>query len=194
MSLDRPDSQARVVGHGYSLWLWNEVPVAYASNIQHRSPQALSPAVDIQPLNHIRPKEILTGRAIGRGEITMTVTELYGQRAWSHLTGTFGEGYDQFNDLADVFHNFRRFHTEFTPAGTPRFIKIIRAPASNGVQAEEYMNIRILDVREDESASVDAMNNELQITIGYTHKINRGNPLTGNGAEGTVGKINSKIY
>lgn len=162
--------RVRVTGHAYTLWIWGGNPIAYATNVTHTSPQPLAQAADVTPLNYIRPAEIVTGRAIGRGEITMTVTELYGHKPWNHLGGSFNG--NDIRDLADVFHKFQREYTEHTPENAIRFVRVIRPPGS-GVYIEQYHNIRILDIREDETDTPDSLVNSLTISIGYTHKDNR---------------------
>jgi hypothetical protein len=165
------DPRARVTGHAYSLWLWGSDPVAYATNVTHTSPNPVAQAVDVQPLNYVRPAEIATGRAIGSGQISMTVVELYGHTPWQHLGGSFQS--TDIQDLADVFHKVQRDLTEF--GNSPiSFVRVIRPPAG-GVYVQKYYNIRITDIREDENVTTDSIINQLAITIRYTHKRTRGN-------------------
>lgn len=165
------NGRVRIAGHSYSLWIWGERPVAYATNVTHTSPQPLAQAVAIQPLNYIRPVEIVTGRAIGPGELSMTVTELYGYKPWEHLAGSFSG--DLIHDLADVFHKMQREYTEHggtEPNSRPiRFVRVIRPPG-RGIHLERYFNIRITDVREDENVSIETLQNTFAVTIQYTHK------------------------
>lgn len=164
------DPRVRVAGHSYSLWLWGETPVAYCTNVSHTSPQPLASAVAVQPLNYVRPAEIVTGRAIGPGEISMTVTELYGHKPWQHLGGSFD---GDIEDLADVFHKVQKSLTEF--GATPiRFARVIRPP-QGGVWVEKYYGIRVTDIREDENVSVETLQNTFGMTIQYTHKKRVGN-------------------
>jgi hypothetical protein len=165
------DPRVRITGHAYTLWLWGENPIAYAVNVSHTSPQPLAQAVDIQPLNYVRPAEIATGRAITRGELTMTVIELYGHKPWEHLGGSFTS--DNIQDLADVFHKVQRDLTEHSSSPI-RLARVIRPPGG-GVWVEKYYNVRILDIREDENVTTDALQNQLTITVGYTHKRRQGN-------------------
>ena len=166
MATARDPSRVRITGHAYTLWIWGETPIAYATNVTHTSPQPLAQAVDIQPLNYVRPVEIATGRAITRGELSMTVVELYGYKPWQHLGSSFAGTLVQ--DLADVFHKMQREYTEWG-SDPIRLARIIRPPGG-GVYVEKYYNIRILDVREDENVTTDSLQNQLQVTVGYTHK------------------------
>lgn len=166
------DPRVRVAGHSYSLWIWGQSPVAYCTNVRHTSPQPLAAAVAVQPLNYVRPAEIVTGRAVGPGEISMTVTELYGVKPWQHLGGSF-QNEDTIQDLADVFHKVQRDLTEFS--NTPiTFVRVIRPPGG-GVFLEKYYGIRITDIREDENVAVETLQNTFDITIQYTYKRRRGN-------------------
>lgn len=171
--------RARVLGHAYTLWVWGGSPVAYCTNITHKSPSPLGSPVPVQPLNYVRPAEIAVGRAIGEGTISMTVVELYGHRPWDHLGGSFDGA--AINDLADVFHKVQRELTEF--GNTPiNLIRVIRPPAG-AIYVEKYQNVRILDIREDEQVATDSVINQLQMTVAYTHKINSSAGGPGTGAE-----------
>lgn len=188
------DPRVRITGHAYTLWIWGNSPIAYCTNVTHTSPQPLAQAVDIQPLNYVRPAEIATGRAITRGEMTMTVIELYGHEPWDHLGGSFQS--EDLQDLADIFHKVQRDLTEH--GNSPiTLVRVIRPPGG-GVYIEKYYGVRILDIRQDENTTTDSLQNQLTITVGYTYKRRRGNgPDAGLASAQTSDPVNipdPKIY
>ena len=161
--------RARVLGGASTIWMWGTKPIAFATEVSHTSPSPLAQAVTVHPLNYIRPAEIVVNRAIGNGQIVMNINEMYGHDIWEHL----GDQYNinGFQDLADVLHYQNRFRTEFSVVGDQtKILKVIRHPQGD-VYVTQYMNPRIVDIREDETVNAGAMTNVLQVTVWYTHKV-----------------------
>lgn len=166
--------RVRVLGHAYTVWTWGGNPIAYCTNVQHSSPQPLAQSVDVQPLNYVRPAEIVTGRAITGGDITMQVTELYMNSLWHHLGNSFGANGD-FHDLASIFHKVQRDLTEH--GNTPiKLLRIVRPPGKPAYHTQ-YYGVRITDIREDENTTVDATVNSLSMSVRYAYKMNHFNDV-----------------
>ena len=178
--------RTRILGSAYTIWMWGGQAIAFCTEVTHRSPQPITQAVDIHPLNYIRPAEIVVPRAITHGEIELGITELYTARVWEVLGGSFGD--DQ-QDLADVLHKQNRAYANPTGAGNYTFVRVVRHPGTNNfTEAFQYLGARIVDIREDETDRADAMQNVMRVTVWYTKKAKIGAPnTTGDDSDTSVG-------
>lgn len=195
VAFDESAKNVRITGHGRTFWLWQDQIIAFVNRFTHQTPTPISEAVDIQPINHIRPMGIATGRAITRGEITMEIIEPYEGRVWDVLRASAAEPFftekngDRVEDLADIFHYFQANHSTVSP----RLVRIIRPPTSDPY-SEEYHGIQILDVQGGEDTGVDGMINPLQIRVGYTRSSRPGPAVPATANDRELRHINSKVY
>lgn len=158
----------RITGGGQSAP--NKI-LALCQEVSHRSPQPVAGAVEVHPLNYLRPTEIIVPRAITHGEITMTVLETYDKNIWGTLREVFGEASfpSTIKDLADFFTWMMTNSSVNNAIGsTISLQRIIRDPRSSVWRTKTFSNARIVDVRDDESATVDSLVNPLTMTVWYT--------------------------
>ena len=207
------NARTRIIGSSYTVWTSNGAPIVWCIDIDHESPRTVADPVPIQPLNYIRPAEIIVPRAISAGKITMNVIETYGNKPWDYLNGFFPakKSYnntsesptsDTLSDLADVLNYMQDQLTDSNAQSTIELYRIIRTPASNGNPQPWYVThfegVRIVDIRENEKANTNAMQNNLQIECMYTRKVDTqiANPTgTTNGVGGgiPVGAISDNV-
>lgn len=176
------DVRTRILGSSYTVWTALNSPILWCVDIEHESPRTVADPVPIQPLNYIRPAEILVPRAISYGRIVMNVIETYGHKPWEYLNGFFPSNAfttpsenQGFSDLADVLNYMQDQLTDSNAKSQIELYRIIRTPASNGAAKPWYVThfegVRITDIRENEKANTNAMQNNLQITAMYTRKV-----------------------
>jgi len=178
--------RTRIVGSSYTVWTANGAPVVWCVDIDHESPRTVADPVPIQPLNYIRPAEIIVPRAISYGKITMNVIETYGHKPWEHLNGFFPQNKayqtseaDSVADLADVLNYMQDQLTSSDASSLIELYRIIRTPASattagsgsvNNWYVTRFAGVRITDIRENEKANTNAMQNNFTIEAMYTRK------------------------
>ncbi len=158
--------KVRVVG-GYTVFHWSvdgggEEPqevIGFADNIRVTSVSPVAAAIPIQPLNALRPAEIVTSRAHGHGVINLFLTELYNFAVWQRLAGLAGS-----RDIIDIMEYL---------AGVDngaRITKYVRTPGKNTADYyDTYHNCVITRVADDEDVRIDTMNVQKEIEVWYTH-------------------------
>ena len=167
-------TRARQTGSAFTAWritgtgTTNKI-LALCQEVSHRSPQPVAGAVEVHPLNYLRPTEILVPRAITHGEITMTVLETYNNNIWSILRDVFPSIPAGTNDLADLFTwMMTNAAVNDTTGSTISLQRVIRDPNSTVWRFKTFEKARIVDVRDDESVTVDSLVNPLTLTVWYT--------------------------
>lgn len=170
--------RARQTGSAFTAWRLKDgasgAPnkiLALCQEVSHRSPQPVTGAVEVHPLNYVRPTEIIVPRAITHGEITMTILETYDKNIWGTLREIFLGLPSGINDLADFFTWMMTSPDANDADGNSRIVlqRIIRNPNSTAWRVKTFKNARVVDVRDDESATVDSIVNPLTMTVWYTH-------------------------
>jgi len=179
-------NRARQTGSAFTAWTLNSRSgnkiLALCQEVTHRSPQPVTGAVEVHPLNYVRPTEIIVPRAITHGEITMTVLETYDKNIWGTLREVFTALPEGINDLADFFTWMMTDPTMNDAAGSSFALqRIVRNPNSTTWRVKTFKNARIVDIRDDESATVDSLVNPLSMTVWYTHLTETGEPFTNEG-------------
>jgi hypothetical protein len=153
--------RGRTGGSGFTVFFWENKPIAFARQIAHTSPAPVGPgAVPIQPLDSRHPVQIITPEATSMGQLVVELYELYGLTVWDKLTHLAGS-----EDLVDIFHKV---------AATPNPIsmkKHINPPggASTKGYTETYHRCVITNVLDGETIEVGTMEILKQITVAYTH-------------------------
>lgn len=168
--------RARQTGSAFTAWRLTgggtnapNTILALCQEVSHRSPQPVAGAVEVHPLNYLRPTEILVPRAITHGEITMTVLETYNKNIWSTLRDIFPSIPAGTNDLADLFTWMMTNSAVNNEIGsTISLQRIVRDPNSTTWRVKTFEKARIVDVRDDENATVDSLVNPLTMTVWYT--------------------------
>jgi hypothetical protein len=152
--------QFRVGGSGFTVFRWQKQPIAFARQVAHTSPAPVGPgAVPIQPLDEAHPIEIITPAAVGMGQLTLELYELYGGKVWDELSIIAGS-----NDLQVILRRV---------ADTPDpidLVKYVNPPLGSRVSQyfEVYHNAVITNVLDGETIEVGTMEVLKQITVGYT--------------------------
>lgn len=179
-------NRVRQTGSAFTAWAFigdasKQSTFVLCQEVAHRSPQPIAPAVEVHPLNYLRPTEIIVPRAISHGEITLTVMESFDKSIYEQL----GLKYEtSINDLADLFNWMMTNPIATGPAGSNiKLVRVIRDPTA-GFRTKEFLGARIVDVREDETTRVDSTINPLQVTVWYTKMVNTPfSPTTGADAD-----------
>jgi hypothetical protein len=193
--------RTRILGSSYTVWTVDDKPIVWCVEVQHQSPRTVADPVPIQPLNYIRPAEIAVARAISAGEIVMNVIETYGAKPWDYLNNLFPNANSygaqtanatNYSDLADVLHYMQDYLTNADASSRIQLYRVIRTPGNNGKPSPwyvtEFEGVRITDIRENETATTNAMQNNLTITCMYTQKIDT-NWSAGSGQQGLNGTL-----
>jgi hypothetical protein len=162
-------NRARQTGSAFTAWKFtgpaNSSNFILCQEVSHRSPQPIAAAVEVHPLNYIRPTEIIVPRAISHGEITLTVMESFGKTVFEQLGISYGI---KITDLGDLFNWLMTNPAAADTSGSKiELVRIVRDPVNN-YYAKKFIGARIVDVRDDETTRVDSTVNPLQISVWYT--------------------------
>lgn len=150
------------VGGGFTVFHWSNTTdpggvIAFADTVQVTGVQPVAAAQAIQPMNALRPVEIVTPRAHGNGVITLTLTDLYGQAVWQRLAGLANS-----NDIIDIMEYM---------ASLDEGVRITRyvEPPNQATYAETYYNCMIVRADDSETIRIDTMSINKEIEVWYTH-------------------------
>jgi len=170
-------NRVRQTGSAFTAWAFigsasKQSTFILCQEVAHRSPQPIAPAVEVHPLNYLRPTEVIVPRAISHGEITLTIMESFDKTIYDQLGLAFGN--TKINDLADLFNWMMTNPSATGDDGSQiKLVRVIRDPNPNaGFRTKEFLGARIVDVREDETTRVDSTINPLQVSVWYTKLIN----------------------
>jgi hypothetical protein len=160
------------VGGGFTVFHWSidggteekQEVIAFADTVTVNSVTPVAAAQAIQPLNALRPIEIVTPRAHTNGTIVLTLTELYNEAIWQRLAGLAGS-----RDIIDIMEYL---------AGVDngaRITKYVRTPggSNTGDYYETFHNCVITRVSDDETIRIDTMSINKEIEVWYTHSEKR---------------------
>ena len=167
--------RARQTGSAFTAWTFTdgnnvERVLALCQEVAHRAPQPVTGAVEVHPLNYIRPTEIIVPRAITHGEVTLTVLEQYDKSIFDALKDVLAiPTTTVVSDLADLF-NWMMTNQAATTADGSRIElqRIIRDPNGTQWRKRTFKNARIVDVRDEEQVRVDTLVNPISLTVWYT--------------------------
>lgn len=181
----------RVGGSGFTSFWWNAQVIGFAQMVSHQAPQPVAAPVAIQPLDQQYPMAIITPAAIGAGTLQVQLFEMYGTKVWDNImritdtttsasnpgasfgsqgTQTNESNEPQYNDLSEVFLRLAALNIGVTAS------KIVYPP-NTGVRggpavkhyADQYHNIVITDIRDDEQIEIGTMEVLKNMTLMYTH-------------------------
>lgn len=150
---------ARVAG-GYTVFHWNNHPIAWADTIAVTGVTPVVAPEVVQPMNALRPLEIVTPRASRYGTITLTLKELWNSSVWQNL-----EGLANSNDIIDIFEYVAGLDNAISVT------KYVRKPSNlaGPDRYEQFFNVIVAEVADDESVSIDTMTLPKTMTLWYTH-------------------------
>lgn len=153
-----------VYGSGITVltWAWqgkNEQVIAFAQDVTVRVPQPVSTPVAVQPLNQMRPVEIVTAQAQGHGEIDVNLTQLYNYEAWQRLAGLANS-----QDIADICR------TVAGQSGGIMIKRLVTPPLPNfSPYYDLFYNCQVASIGDDQLVDVTTMIVNKMITFWYTH-------------------------
>lgn len=162
-----PNGRVRVVGSGYTSFLYKGQIVAFAEAVEDSGQKAFSDLGGqafqfIHPLGSRHPVEIATSRVLQGGTLILTVRELWNAPVWQQLPGLAGTA-----NIADVFAAL---------AADPAYIScqtIIMPPGTennpSAWRGKTYQNATVVDIQDGDTITVGALAVTKAITIAYTH-------------------------
>lgn len=165
MATDNPSGEQifRVGGSGYTVFHFNNAPLAYVNMLRDQAPQPVAEPEPIQPIDCKYPIEIAFPRAHGVGVITVEFLEQWNDNVWGQLPAPFQDA----ADIIDVFDANLR-------AGNLQCVKIIKKTDSSGrlvpVRKITYHGCKITRIDESEEIMIGTMTLPKSIDITYTHK------------------------
>jgi len=151
-------STARVGGSGFTWFQFRGTAMGYAQALGYTSPQPVAQPVAVQPLNYVRPVEVVTPRAIGNGTLTVQFIDHWNLPVWSRL------GFNA-NDLADVFAGQWQ-HDQGDLHGSV----IVRGPqggAKKRLLIRHFIGLKVVDIRDDETVDITTMLLNKPVTFWY---------------------------
>lgn len=150
------------VGGGFTVFHWSNTTdpggvIAVADRVQVASVTPVTGAVAVQPMNALRPMEIVTPRAHTNGVITLTLTDLYNQSVWDRLAGLAGS-----NDIIDIMEYM---------AGLDQGVMITKyvEPPNGKPYSETFYNCMIVRADDNEDIRIDTMVINKDVEVWYTH-------------------------
>lgn len=161
-----PNGQVRVVGSGYTAFLYKGQIIAFCEGVEDSGQKAFSdlgqPFQFVHPLGQPHPVEIATSRVLQGGTLILTIRELWNAPVWQQLPGLAGT-----NNINDVFAAL---------AADPAYIscqEIIMPPGTEENPAawrgKTYQNCVIVDIQDGDTVTVGALAVTKAVTIAYTH-------------------------
>lgn len=152
-------AKVRVVGSNYTTFLYNGKSIAYLEVIQDTGQRPLGGQgyEFIHPLGYRTPVDVVTGRVLDGGVITLTIRELWNQNVWEQLAGLAGT-----DNIVDIFERLARQENYvsmtkiITPPKGPKYGKI-------------YHRCVIVDIEDGETVNIGALSVPKTITVAYTH-------------------------
>lgn len=161
-----PNTKARVVGSGYSVFSYRGKPIAFLEGIEDSGQRAFSdlgqPYQFIHPLGATHPVEIATSRVLSGGTLQLTIRELWNEPVWHQLAGLA-----QTYNIVDIYRVLAR-DPEYVTCQT-----IIKPPGTennpSAWRGKTYQNCVVVDINDGDTISVGALAVTKGITVAYTH-------------------------
>lgn len=154
-------------GSGFTAFQWDGQTIAFARGVSHNSPRPVADPVPIQPLDARYPLQILTPAALGPGQLTVELFEMYNAKVWDRIMEITTKSNTTYNDLVQIFITLAALNRPIN------CIKVINPPTLNGqkpkVYGDMYHNCVITDIRDDEQINIGTMEIAKNMTIAYTH-------------------------
>lgn len=159
-------TQARVVGSGYTSFNYRGRPIAFLEGIEDSGQRAFSdlgqPYQFIHPLGETHPIEIATSRVLSGGTLQLTIRELWDIPVWHHLAGLA-----QTYNIVDIFRVLAQ-DPEYVTCQT-----IIKPPGTENNpgrwRGKTFQNCVIVDINDGDTITVGALAVTKGITVAYTH-------------------------
>lgn len=153
-------SKARVAGSGYTVLTFNGKPIERLRGVNDSGQSPVANPEPIQGINDPYPTEIAFPNALGAGQITFTIYELWDSSAWQSL---FEGRFANTNDLREVFQ-------EQLNSGSFQIQKIITGPNGRG-RVETYQGVVVTNISDAENIQLNTMTVPKTVTCYYTRKV-----------------------
>lgn len=156
------NQQVRVVGSGYSTFMYQGKPIAFLEGVEDSGQRAFSdagaPYQFIQPIGARTPVEIATSRVLQGGTLNLTIRELWNAPVWNQLQGLAGT-----NNIVDIFDVL---------AANPQYVtcQTIITPPGNIARprGKVYHNCVVVDISDNDTITVGALAVTKGIVVAYT--------------------------
>lgn len=188
-----PSTTARTTGQGYTTLYFggpgDSIPIAFMRVFTEQPPKLVADPVPVHPLDFEHPAEIMTAKAIGEGTITVDFIESWSEQAWNRLApalstlgGKARGGTNPSDNILDIVRAVDNAQGEIYLS------KLINTPQhtternSRNQRAVLYMGAKIVDVGDgDTDVAVNSMDQMVQVTFMYTHRLYQYRPIGGTG-------------
>lgn len=141
----------RVLGSNYTTFLYNGKSIAYLEVIDDTGQRAFSNGGQgyefIHPIGHVTPTDVVTGRVLDGGLITLGIRELWNAQVWEQLQGLAGS-----SNIVEIFErlaaspNYVTCAKIITPPGGKRYGKIFHQCVIVNIDDRETITIGQLSV------------------------------------------------
>lgn len=132
--------------------------IAFCRVLSVTEPQPVAPPTVVQPLDQIRPVEIVTAGAQGNGTITITLTQLYNQQIWQRLAGL-----NDSMDLVDILRTMSGW-------GDVNIVKYVNPPVPNHKPyTQTYIGCKLATIGDDQPIDITTAVVEKDLTFWYKH-------------------------
>jgi hypothetical protein len=160
-----PGQRSRVLAP-FTAFTWNDGTgdkvIAVADEVRVASVTPVAGAEVVQPMNALRPIEIVTPGAHTNGVITLVLKELYNQAVWQRLASLTNA-----NDVVDIMRTIAAMNSGIT------IKKYVTPPAgvAGGQYLESFHECVVTRVQDDEDISITSMTVNKEIELWYTYSI-----------------------
>lgn len=158
------NQKVRVVGSGYSTFLYKGKPIAYLEQLEDSGQRAFSdagaPYQFIQPIGARTPIEIATSRVLGGGTLNLTIRELWNAPVWAQLERRLAQA----QNIVDIFELLAQDPSYVTCQTT------ISPPSGAGrPRGKIYHNCVVVDISDNDTITVGGLAVTKGIVVAYTH-------------------------
>lgn len=151
-------TQSRVTGSNFTTFRWNGNPIAYLAEFRDSGQAPVAGPEPIHPLGSPHPVEVAVSNALGIGNLSFVVTELWNKPVWQHLSGLASA-----QNILDVWTLFRSMKDEVTCQ------MVIRNPNSNVWRTKTFHGVVITAIDDSEAVTIGGMTIDRSIAAMYTH-------------------------
>lgn len=156
-----PPTKVRVAGSGFTTFNYRGKPIAFLDSIQDSGQPPFGGGIEgIIPIGASHPVEVVTGRVIDFGRLTLSIRELWDEPVWYQLAGLNGVG----ETITDVWKALADDPAQVTCQ------MIVKPPGSSVWRGKTYHNCVVTDITDGEQITVGSLSISKNITVAYTHK------------------------
>lgn len=171
-----PDSKVRLLGGGNTYIAAGDQggatkPMEFLARAEDRPGTATTSAKDITPVGYKRPAEVVPPQVQSSGTLTCTVWQLWGYEAIATAfanTSTLGDQTDV-NTLVNLYEIFDAQRKAGNNILIKKFERAGNGANDNAWRVKTYENAVITNVVQSETFDSNAMDNQVQIEVKYTH-------------------------